>query len=88
MSYYTPNGLQQKHFVNPQHIPVRDQLQDLLCSYPPAKQAYTHSAKYDSLFLRYHQTADTMAKKTETCAKIIEIGDFGQFEDAAIAKSK
>ncbi|XP_031567584.1 leucine-rich repeat-containing protein 1-like [Actinia tenebrosa] len=77
---YTPNGLQRKH--NPQHIPIRDQLQDVISSYPPARQAYTHSAQYDSVYMKHHQVPDP--KPRIAAAKIIEIEHSGQFEDADI----
>lgn len=75
---YTPNGLHRNHY--PQHIPIRDQLQDVISSYVPARQAFTQSAQYDSVFLKLHQVPNL--KQSRTTATIIEIDNSGQFEDA------
>lgn len=58
-------------------IPLRDQLQDILHSYPPAKQAFTQSAMYESMYRRYI-VPDYCNNKTV----MNDTDENGQFEDA------
>jgi len=58
-------------------IPIKEQLQDIIHFYPPAKQAYTEIAMYDSVFTKFpteHNRNNGVSNGTVDMS--------GQFDDA------
>lgn len=67
-------GLQTKKVENS----FREQLQDIIHFYPPAKQAYTNIAMYDSIFNKF----STESNKDNGGSNVAVDMTSGQFDDA------